>query len=212
MSVSYNPEQGKVDFTQFKHFKELSQFSFDVDRIHDEYQKLIEKVPLDPITNQICLTHTLKDYDKGSLFYEGCGSLTYAWSKDPYNEDGSLNKRKEQLVESDFTEFNDEIKSSYLFEVYETLSKYFILGRFRFFKLAPKKCMGWHSDTEPRIHIPVITDPGCKIVIENESVHLPASGFVYHCDTEKFHTALNGSHKCNRIHLVAGLVGKKPST
>ena len=38
--------------------------------------------------------------------------------------------------------------------------------------------MSWHRDREPRLHVPIITNPGCKMVIEDIAKHMPADGSV----------------------------------
>ena len=60
-------------------------------------------------------------------------------------------------------------------------------------------------DTEKRLHIPIITNPGAHLVIEDTANHLPADGTVYIADTTKYHTAFN-SGLDDRIHLVACLL------
>ena len=42
----------------------------------------------------------------------------------------------------------------------------------------PRSTLSWHKDPEPRLHVPIITNPGCSMVIENVAKHLPADGSV----------------------------------
>tara|TARA_B100000123_G_scaffold73307_1_gene52564 strand:+ start:1103 stop:1336 length:234 start_codon:yes stop_codon:yes gene_type:complete len=69
----------------------------------------------------------------------------------------------------------------------------------------PRSCLSWHRDPEPRIHIPIITNVGCKMVIEDESFHMPANGSAYVTDNTKYHNFFNGS-EIDRVHLVATML------
>ena len=53
-----------------------------------------------------------------------------------------------------------------------------------------------------RLHIPIITNPGCLMVIDNVAKHMPADGSVWVTNNTKYHNAFNGGEE-NRIHLVA---------
>ena len=43
----------------------------------------------------------------------------------------------------------------------------------------PRSTLSWHRDPEPRLHIPIITNPGCLMVIDNVAKHMPADGGVW---------------------------------
>ena len=62
----------------------------------------------------------------------------------------------------------------------------------------------WHRDPEPRLHIPIVTNPGSLFVVNHHVTHLPADGSVYFTDTRGYHTALNGG-ETRRVHIVATL-------
>ena len=66
----------------------------------------------------------------------------------------------------------------------------------------PRSCLSWHRDPEMRLHIPIITNVGCRMIIEEESYHLPADGNAYITDNTKYHNFFNGS-EINRVHIVA---------
>ena len=74
--------------------------------------------------------------------------------------------------------------------------------------LEPRTSLSWHRDPEPRLHIPVFTNPGAHLVISHRLKHLPADGSVWFTDTRKYHTVFNGGEE-NRIHLVATYLGEK---
>mgnify|MGYP002882114929 FL=1 len=66
----------------------------------------------------------------------------------------------------------------------------------------PRSTLSWHKDPEPRLHIPIITNLGCSMVIENIAKHLPADGNVTITNNTKYHNFFNGGEQA-RIHLVA---------
>ena len=63
-------------------------------------------------------------------------------------------------------------------------------------------CYSWHSDSTPRIHIPIITNPdNCFMVVEDEVIRMPVSNDVYWVDTTRQHTFVNTSNEL-RVHIV----------
>lgn len=80
------------------------------------------------------------------------------------------------------------------------------LKRTRLINLFPQTCYTMHKDYTPRVHIPLITNEKCFLIVDNEMIHLPADGNVHIIDTTKNHTAINASTK-NRYHIV-GVVDK----
>ena len=79
------------------------------------------------------------------------------------------------------------------------------LCRVRLMKLMPKTCYSWHHDQSKRIHIPLVTNEKCLMVVEDKAFHIPADGNYYLIDTTKKHTAINGDFKLERIHLIGCL-------
>jgi len=116
--------------------------------------------------------------------------------------------RDKVINESAYTEFVKDFEHTYFKEVYEKLSKKFKLGRVRILLKQPRSTLSWHRDPEPRLHIPIITNPGCIMVIEDVAKHLPANGSVYITNNLKYHNAFNGGEE-NRVHLVACLTDYK---
>jgi hypothetical protein len=118
------------------------------------------------------------------------------------DESGKEVKRDKSIDESKYTEIVPEFKNTYFEEVYDTLRKKFKLGRVRILLKEPRSTLSWHRDPEPRLHIPIITNPGCKMVIEDIAKHMPADGSVTITNNTKYHNFFNGGEK-DRIHLVA---------
>ena len=73
--------------------------------------------------------------------------------------------------------------------------------RTRVMRMKPKTCYTYHKDPTQRIHIPLITNDKCFIVIDDEVIRYPADGNHYVVDTTKMHTAVNASWH-ERIHIV----------
>ena len=151
--------------------------------------------------NQIGITHSL-DHNTAGAWYDATGSLTYSWGKDAFDGKGNLRAVERTRSESDFSKFVQEFNSTIWRNVYDDLSKRYKLGRVRLMRSRPKSCLSWHVDNEMRLHIPLITNPGARLVIEDHANHLIADGSVYLADTTKFHTAFNAGLQ-HRIHLVA---------
>ena len=82
------------------------------------------------------------------------------------DESGKEVKRDKSIDESKYTEIIPEFKNTYFEEVYNLLEK-FKLGRVRILLKEPRSTLSWHRDPEPRLHVPIITNPGCKMVIED---------------------------------------------
>ena len=116
--------------------------------------------------------------------------------------------RDVNIDESKYSEFVKDFEHTYFKEVFDELKKYYKLGRVRLLLKEPRSTLSWHRDPEPRLHIPIVTNPGCLMVIENEAKHLPANGSVYITNNVKYHNAFNGGEE-NRVHLVACLTDYK---
>lgn len=120
-------------------------------------------------------------------------------------DDSYIEEPREDLVpEEQFSELNPAFKDTYFEHVYDELRKRFPIGRTRILSKPQYNCNSWHRDPEPRIHIPIVSNPGCVFIVNHHATHLPADGSVYFTDTRGYHTALNGGD-VNRVHLVAAL-------
>ena len=112
--------------------------------------------------------------------------------------------REDLVPEIDFSEFNPRFRGTYFEHVHQELTKRFPIGRTRILSKGLYNCNSWHRDPEPRLHIPIETNPGSLFVVNHHVTHLPADGSVYFTDTRAYHTALNGG-ETRRVHLVAAL-------
>jgi len=110
----------------------------------------------------------------------------------------------ELVDEFAFSELCPEFEGTYFETLHQQLSKRFPIGRMRALLLNTYKNNSWHRDPEPRLHIPIITNPGSLFVVNHHVTHLPADGSVYFTDTRGYHTAINGGTQ-PRVHIVATL-------
>ncbi len=117
-------------------------------------------------------------------------------------------QRLEPVKESQYTELCPEFKDTYVEEVYNLVKKHFKIGRMRFLMKPPRSCLSWHRDPEKRLHIPIITNKGNIMVIEDTAFHMPSDGAAYITDNTKYHNFFNGS-ECERVHLVSTLIEPK---
>ena len=150
----------------------------------------------------ICLNQIPGDPDST----KGNNARGVYWTKPDHT--GKESARDKIINERLYTEFVKDFEKTYFKEVYEKLSKKFKLGRVRILLKQPRSTLSWHRDPEPRLHVPIITNPGCIMVIENVAKHLPADGSVYITNNLKYHNAFNGGEE-NRVHLVACLTNYK---
>ena len=116
--------------------------------------------------------------------------------------------RDSAIDETKYTEFLDEYKKTYFKEVYDKLSEKYKLGRVRLLLKEPRSTLSWHRDPEPRLHIPIYTNPGAIMVIDHIAKHMPADGSVWITNNTKYHNAFNGGEE-NRVHLVACVLNYK---
>lgn len=96
------------------------------------------------------------------------------------------------MPEIDFSDFNSQFAGTCFEHVHEELARRFPIGRMRVLSKGLYNCNSWHRDPEPRLHIPIATNPGSLFVVNYHVTHLPADGSVYFIDTQGYHTVLNG--------------------
>ena len=128
------------------------------------------------------------------------------WTKP--NSSGKEMQRDELVEEKKYTEFVEDFNNTYFKDVYDQLSKQYKLGRVRLLLKEPRSTLSWHRDPEPRLHIPIYTNPGCIMVIDKMAHHMPADGSVWVTNNLKYHNAFNGGEE-NRVHLVACVLDYK---
>jgi len=128
------------------------------------------------------------------------------WTKP--DSSGKEFSRDVTIDESEYSELINDFKNTYFEEVYDELKKRYKLGRVRLLLKEPRSTLSWHRDPEPRLHIPIYTNPGCLMVIDKVAHHMPADGSVWVTNNIKYHNAFNGGEE-NRVHLVACVLDYK---
>jgi len=191
----------------FNDFHTVKDLTFDINKLQTSLGEVLRMKKYDNahgVKNfaAICLNQIPGNPDS----IKGNNARGVYWTK-PTHE-GTEVSRDIKIDETQYSEFVKDFEHTYFKEVYEKLSARFKLGRVRILLKEPRSTLSWHRDPEPRLHIPIITNPGCMMVIENAAKHLPANGSVYITNNLKYHNAFNGGEE-NRVHLVACLTDYK---
>ena len=184
----------------FLDFYKVSDIKFNIKKLRAELDRVLKEKKFDTlgITNFAAIPINRVPGDADSI--KGHNVRGEYWTFP--DETGKEVKRDKSIDESKYTEIVPEFKNTYFEEVYNLLKKKFKLGRVRILLKEPRSTLSWHRDPEPRLHIPIITNPGCKMVIEDVAKHMPADGSVIITNNTKYHNFFNGGEQA-RIHLVA---------
>ena len=187
-------------FLNFSDFQKQN-IKFDINKLREAYTQIIQTKKFDDgggISHfgAICLTR--KPGDPESV--KGNKARGLYWTKP--DRSGKEVSRDVSINEAEYSEFIPDYNNTYFKEVFDVLSSKYKLGRVRILLKEPRSTLSWHRDPEPRLHIPIITNPGCLMVINNVAKHMPADGSVWITNNTKYHNAFNGGEE-NRVHLVA---------
>ncbi len=186
--------------TSFEDFYEVPNLNFDISRLREDLDKILKykKFNSPGVTHFGAISINQIPNDKSSI--KGNNVRGKYWTI--ADETGKEVSRDVDIDESKFTQLVPEFENTYFKEVYETLAKRYKLGRVRLLLKEPRSTLSWHKDPECRLHVPIITNKGCSMVIENVAKHLPADGKVWITNNTKYHNFFNGGEQ-PRIHLVA---------
>ena len=203
VKLNLKRDQKILDFSDFQ----KQNIKFDILKLQEAYRQIITTRKFDDgggISHfgAICLTR--KPGDPESI--KGSKARGIYWTKP--DKSGSEVSRDIKINESEYSEFIPDYENTYFKEVFDILSSKYKLGRVRILLKEPRSTLSWHRDPEPRLHIPIITNPGCLMVIDNVAKHMPADGSVWITNNTKYHNAFNGGEE-NRIHLVACVLDYK---
>ena len=184
----------------FDDFYKVPNLNFDILRLREDLRKILENkkfhspgvthfgaIPINQIPND-------ENSTKGNNIRGKYWTIA--------DDTGKEVSRDVDIDESKYTQLVPEFEKTYFKEVYEILSKKFKLGRVRLLLKEPRSTLSWHKDPECRLHVPIITNKGCSMVIENVAKHLPADGKVWITNNTKYHNFFNGGEQA-RIHIVA---------
>ena len=184
-------------------FCKVKDFKFDILKLREALKQVLSRKEYDDAVGTkyiagISLNQIPEDPDS----IKGENVKGIYWTKP--DSSGKEAKRAKRIDETKYTEFVKDLEDTYFKEVYDILSKKFKLGRVRILLKEPRSTLSWHRDPEPRLHIPIITNPGCIMVIEEVAKHLPADGIAWLTNNTKYHNFFNGGEE-DRVHLVACL-------
>ena len=194
MSLSFN------DFQKQK-------IKFDINKLKEAYNQVLKIKDfqgVEGVTNFGAISLTQIPGDPDSI--KGNKARGVFWTKP--DQSGKEVVRDQMIDEAAYSEFISDYKETYFKEVVETLQKNYKIGRVRILLKTPRSTLSRHRDPEPRLHIPIITNPGSIMVIDNVAKHMPADGSVWITNNTKYHNAFNGGEE-NRIHLVACVLDYK---
>jgi len=179
----------------------------DYDRLRKEFRDMDVEQFLIKNNGQMML-QTMSNTPVEEQKLKGCLSLYYDFDNhDPKDPNSKPEIRDVILKEEDFSEVCDYLKGTYTEEVVNLLSSEYGIVRGRYMMMNWKSCLTYHHDDTPRIHLPLITNDGCFMIIDGKTEKLHES-VTYHVDTTKDHTALNaGKHL--RFHMVFCLPSTK---
>ena len=191
----------------FNDFHKVINLKFNIQKLRKSLEEVLNVRYYDnangiPNFASICLNQIPGDYSST----KGNKARGIFWTKP--DRSGNEVSRDIPINENLYTEFVKDFEHTYFREVYDILSSKFKLGRVRILLKEPRTTLSWHRDPEPRLHIPIITNPGCIQVIENVAKHLPADGSAWITNNTKYHNAFNGGEE-NRVQLVACLTDYK---
>jgi len=184
----------------FNDFYQVPDLKFDIIRLRTDLDKVLKKKKFESLGISHFGAISLNQIPNKNESTEGNNIRGVYWTIP--DETGKEVSRDIQVDESKYTQIVPEFKNTYFNEIYEALKKRFKLGRVRLLLKEPRSTLSWHKDPEPRLHIPIITNLGCSMVIENVAKHLPANGSVTITNNTKYHNFFNGGEQA-RIHLVA---------
>ena len=191
---------------EYNDFYKVPNIRFDISKLKFDLKKILNKKKFNSlgIKNFGAISLNQIPGDKESI--EGHNVRGTYWTLP--DETGKEAERDIPIDESKYTELVSDFQNTYFEKVYNTLRKKFKLGRVRILLKEPRSTLSWHRDPEPRLHIPITTNPGCLMVIDNIAKHMPADGSVWITNNTKYHNAFNGGEE-DRVHLVACVLDYK---
>ena len=189
-----------MDKIEFNDFHKVPGIKFDISKLRTDLEKVLKKKKFNSLGIKNFGAIPLNEIPGDKESTEGHNVRGIYWTLP--DETGKEAVRDIPIDESKYTQLVSDFHNTYFEKVYNILKKKFKLGRVRILLKEPRSTLSWHRDPEPRLHIPIITNPGCRMVIENIAKHMPADGTVTITNNKKYHNFFNGGEQA-RIHLVA---------
>ncbi len=184
----------------FEDFYKVPDLKFNISRLRLDLKKILEQKKFNSpgVTHFGAIPVNQIPNDENSIKGNNIRGKYWTISDDT----GKEVERDIDIDESKYTQLVPEFEKTYFKEVLQELNSRFKLGRVRLLLKEPRSTLSWHKDPECRLHVPIITNKGCSMVIENVAKHLPANGNVWITNNTKYHNFFNGGEQA-RIHLVA---------
>ena len=181
-------------------FYKVPDIKFDISRLRSDLEKVLKEKKFNTLGIKNFGAIPLNQIPGDRKSIEGHNVRGTYWTLP--DETGKEVVRDMPVAENKYTQLVPYFQNTYFEEVYNTLKKKFKLGRVRILLKEPRSTLSWHRDPEPRLHVPIITNLGCRMVIDNIAQHMPADGTVTITNNTKYHNFFNGGEEA-RIHLVA---------
>jgi hypothetical protein len=143
-----------LDFSDFQ----KQDLKFDINELQKAYHEILKIRNFDGpegISNFGAISLTQIPGDPDSI--TGHKARGVFWTKP--DSTGKEVLRDVKIDEAAYSEFIDDYKNTYFKEVFDALSSKYKLGRVRILLKEPRSTLSWHRDPEPRLHIPIITNP-----------------------------------------------------
>ena len=145
--------------------------SFDINKLQDACNEILAMKGFDtslgiPHFASISLNQIPGDPDS----IKGSKIRGVYWTKP--DSSGKEVSRDIDIDETKYTEFVKDFEHTYFKFVFDELSKRYKLGRVRLLLKEPRSTLSWHRDPEPRLHIPIFTNPGLSLIHISEPTRL----------------------------------------
>ena len=181
-------------------FYKVPDIKFDISRLRSDLEKVLKEKKFNTLGIKNFGAIPLNQIPGDRKSIEGHNVRGTYWTLP--DETGKEVVRDMPVAENKYIQLVPYFQNTYFEEVYNTLKKKFKLGRVRILLKEPRSTLSWHRDPESRLHVPIITNLGCRMVIDNVAQHMPADGTVTITNNTKYHNFFNGGEEA-RIHLVA---------
>ena len=181
-------------------FYKVPDIKFDISRLRSDLEKVLKNKKFNTLGIKNFGAIPLNQIPGDRKSIEGHNVRGTYWTLP--DETGKEVVRDMPVAENKYIQLVPYFQNTYFEEVYNTLKKKFKLGRVRILLKEPRSTLSWHRDPESRLHVPIITNLGCRMVIDNVAQHMPADGTVTITNNTKYHNFFNGGEEA-RIHLVA---------
>lgn len=176
-----------------EYVNKIKDVSFDAERLRNDLLEWIDKHPFNDF-DQICLTSKPGAEDR---LYDGTCD-----KKHDANITGLAQHEEMGFDDNDYFVINPELRGTYIEEVLMEIRTKFDIRKSKLMLMKHHTCYNWHVDYNNHLHVPIITNAGCRMVVQDKSYEMPANGSLYHVNTLGIpHTFFNGGQE-SRIHLI----------